>query len=100
MKQFDIYKNYGVLTAEKRAVYSVGGTNMTAKCYDKLTVEAPEGWDVWESESGELCATTPDGTNYLVREILCGDERPTFGYWTPETGDMFAVLRVVSVEEH
>lgn len=100
MKQFAIYKNYGVLGAEKRAVYTVGVPSSTAKCYDRLTVEAPAGWEIWESESGELCATTPDGTNYPVREILCGDARPTFACWTPETGDMFAVLRVVSVEEH
>ena len=100
MKQFDIYKNYGVLTAEKRAVYTVGGPSSTAKCYDKLTVEAPAGWEVWESESVELCATAPDGTDYTVREILCGDEHPSFSYWTPETGDRFSALRVVSVEEH
>lgn len=100
MKQFDIFKNYGVLAAEKRAVYTVGVPISTAKCYDRLTVEAPAGWEIWVSEYGELGATTPGGTGYLVREILCGDERPTFRYWTPETGDMFAVLRVVSVEEH
>lgn len=96
MKQFDIYKNYGVLAAEKRAVYTVGGPSSTAKCYDKLTVEAPAGWEVWESASGELGATTPDGTNYPVREILCGDARPTFAYWTPDSGDMFTSLHICS----
>lgn len=100
MTQFDIYKNYGVLGAEKRAVYSVGGTSMTATCYDKLTVETPAGWDVWESESGELCATSPDGAVYAVRDILCGDEHPAFGYWTPETGKGFSTLHICSVEEH
>lgn len=70
MKQFDIYKNYGILTAEKRAVYSVGGTSMTATCYDKLTVEAPAGWEVWESESGELCATAPDGPEWDLLEKI------------------------------
>lgn len=100
MKQFDIYKNYGVLTAEKRAVYTVGGPSSTAKCYDKLTVEAPAGWDVWESESGELCATTPDGIDYPVRKILCGNDRPTFAYWTPSSGDIFTTLHIWSVVEH
>lgn len=100
MTQFDIYKNYGVLGAEKRAVYTVGVPSSTAKCYDRLTVEAPAGWEIWESESGELCATAPCGTNYLVREILCGDDRPTFGYWMPDGGDIFTTLHICSVEEH
>lgn len=100
MKQFDIYKNYGVLTAEKRAVYTVGGPSSTAKCYDKLAVEAPAGWAFWRDEAGTLGATTPDGRDYLVRDILCGDTHPTLRYWTPETGDCFVELRVVSVEEH
>lgn len=99
MKQFHIYNNYGVLGAEKRAVYSIGGTSMTASCYDKLTVEAPAGWEIWENECGELCATTPGGTVYPVRDLLCGDEHPAFGYWTPETGKRFAVLSVVNINE-
>lgn len=100
MKQFDIYKNYGCLGADKRAVYSVGCPSATAKCYDKLTVEAPAGWEFWESESGELGATTPDGTNYPVRDILCGDERPMLRIWTPDGGDIFTPLHICSVEEH
>lgn len=40
MKKFNIYKNYGVLTAEKRAAYTVGNPHAYAKCYDRLTVEA------------------------------------------------------------
>lgn len=100
MKYFNIYKNYGVLAAEKRAVYTVGGPSSTAKCYDRLTVETPEGWDVWERESGELCATSPGGVVYAVRDILCGDESPAFSVWTPETSSRFYTLRVCSVEEH
>lgn len=105
MKIFDIYKNYGCLGADKRAVYTVITPDSTAKCYDRLTVEVPAGWDIWESTSGELCATIPDGIDFPtravpVRDILCGDERPMLRLWTPDSGDIFTTLHICSVVEH
>lgn len=99
MTEFRLFKNYGVLGAGKRAVYSVGTPIDNATCYDVLDVKAPKGCDVCESASGELCVTIA-GTDYLMREVLCGDANPYFRAWTPEGGSRLYGLRVCAVEEH
>ena len=40
--RFEIYKNYGVLGAEKRGIFTYGGQASTATCGDKFLVELPE----------------------------------------------------------
>ena len=44
-----IYCNYGALAAEKRNVYTYGNPNPTATCWDEITVETPEGWELYEN---------------------------------------------------
>ena len=38
MQTLEIYANYGVLTAEKRTVYTYGAEHPYATCSDKMTV--------------------------------------------------------------
>nr|DAG80906.1 MAG TPA: hypothetical protein [Caudoviricetes sp.] len=73
-----IYCNYGVLSAEKRNVYTYGNPDSTAACWDEITVETPEGWETYENYMGELMVTAPWGANYTINEVLEGNEKPCF----------------------
>lgn len=73
-----IYENYGVLAAEYRSVYTYGNPHPTATTWDTLTVQIPDGWDMYESISGEPIITAPWGYNYTVNELLAGDKGPEF----------------------
>lgn len=76
--KFKIYCNYGVLSAEKRNVYTYGNPDSTATCWDEITVEIPEGWEPYENYMGELMVTAPWGANYTINDVLRGNEKPCF----------------------
>lgn len=76
--QIQIFKNYGVLGAEKRNVYTFGGEHEKAVCSDKLTVEVPKGWKLFENTFGQTMITAPWGWSYGIDEILGGNEHPCF----------------------
>lgn len=77
-ESIEIYKNYGCLAHEKMIVYTYGSPEETAKCYDKITVKIPDGWETFENYMGETILTAPLGKNYTIHEVLCGDEYPCF----------------------
>lgn len=77
-KVIELYKNYGCLAAEKRAIYTYGGQAGTAVCSDVVTVELPAGWDFYENVYGAGYVTTPDGNTHAINSILSGDEYPAF----------------------
>ena len=79
-----IYCNYGTLAAEKRNVYTYGNPNPTAICWDEITAETPEGWELYENYMGELMVTTPWGTNYTINDVLSGNEKPCFSAFDRE----------------
>lgn len=76
--RFEIYCNYGVTGAEKRNVYTCGGEHYNAVCSDKLTVESPEGWEVYENIMGNLMVTAPWGWTYEINDVLSGNIHPYF----------------------
>lgn len=78
METIRIFKNYGCLTAEKRAVYTYGNPQPTATCSDIITARIPKGWEAYEGQSGEMLLTAPWGENYSVNQVLCGDKSPCF----------------------
>lgn len=78
MKTIEIYKNYGVLAAEKRNVYTFGAPHATATCSDKITVVVPEGWTIYQNQSGQTMVTAPWGWDYEINEVLHGNEKPCF----------------------
>lgn len=73
-----IYCNYGCLSAEKRNIYTYGCPDLTATCWDEMTVEIPEGWEAYENYMGMLAVTAPWGTNYTINDVLSGNEKPCF----------------------
>ena len=70
MKTIEIYKNYGVLAAEKRNVYTFGAPHATATCNDKMKVVVPEGWEIYQNQSGQTMVTAPWGWDYDINEVL------------------------------
>ena len=78
METIEIYANYGVLTAEKRTVYTFGVEHPHAVCSDRMTVAVPEGWELFQNLVGQTMISAPWGWNYDINEVLCGNERPCF----------------------
>lgn len=78
MDTIKIYCNYGVLAAEKRKVYTYSGPSETATCWDEMTVEIPKGWKLGENNIGQTIVTAPWGWDYLIDEVLGGDDIPCF----------------------
>lgn len=78
MKTIEIYRNYGVLGAEKRNVYTYGAPHFRGTCSDEITVIVPEGWELYETISGGTGVTSPWGWDYEINEVLQGDEYPYF----------------------
>lgn len=73
-----IYENYGVLSAEYRSVYTHGNPQPTATAWDTLTVQVPDGWEMYDNVYGEPIITAPWGYSYTVNELLAGDKEPEF----------------------
>lgn len=78
MRTIEIYKNYGVLGSEKISVYSFGGEHPHATCSDKMTVAVPDGWEIFQSQAGQIMVTAPWGWDYEINEVLQGDKKPCF----------------------
>ncbi len=77
-----IYENYGMLAAEKRCIYTTVETDATVS--EPLDVIIPEKFAPAKNAAGEIVVTL-DGCNYLLRDVLCGDEQPCImlpGYTT------------------
>lgn len=79
-EKFTIYRNYGVLSKEKRNVYTFGGETGTAICSDKMIVRLPENdsFGIYETVSGSLAVESAWGWNYDINDILQGNEDPCF----------------------
>lgn len=77
MNTFTAFKNYGVLAAEKKIVWTAGSEHFRATCSDKVTVKIPEGWELFETSTG-LMVEAPWGWIYELNEIMAGNENPLF----------------------
>lgn len=78
--RFEIYRNYGVLGAEKRSIYTYGGEHFRAFCSDKLIVKLPENksFKIHETVTGEFTVESSWGWQYAISEVLKGNEKPCF----------------------
>lgn len=78
MNDFTIYRNYGVLGAEKRNVYTYGAPHIRGVCNDELKVKLPDdcGWKLFENNFGEILIESPWGWTYNLNEVLQGNENP------------------------
>lgn len=79
MKTFKGYINYGCLSAEKRAIFTAGNPQPTAKSSEPVEYTVPDGWTLEEAASGEMVVTAPWGWTYELNEVLQGNEYAYFG---------------------
>ncbi len=70
MQEIKIYKNYGVLGAEKRNVYTYGGEHAHATCSDEMTVLVPNEWELYKNQMGNIMAESPWGWCYEINDVL------------------------------
>lgn len=89
-----IYANYGLLGAEKRAVYSIAH----GKIYDELVVDIPDDLYTGIGRDGDVLINA-EGIIYLLREVLCGNDTPHICYFNGEH-DVLRKLPVLSRTEH
>lgn len=77
--RFEIYKNYGVLGAEKKHVYTFKNPHPLGNYAEKITVELPanEYFALADSSTG-LYVKSAWGWNYDVDEVLQGNVKPCF----------------------
>lgn len=75
-KTFTGYINYGCLAAEKRMVYTAGNPASTATVSEAVEYTVPDGWELGESQAGDMILTAPWGWDYSPNEVLGGDAHP------------------------
>lgn len=77
---FPIYRNYGVLGAEKRNVYTYAGSHPQGVCSDEMEVRLPENncFQLYKTISGGLVVESAWGWNYDIDDVLEGDKKPCF----------------------
>lgn len=78
--KFKIYKNHGVLSAEKKWVYTFKAPHPHGDIAERLNVELPvnEYFTLVEDRNGRLYVYSAWGWNYDVDEILQGNVEPCF----------------------
>lgn len=89
-----IYANYGLLGAEKRTVYSCG----RGEIYDELVVDIPDDLYAGCTSCGEPLINA-EGTIYLLREVLCGNDTPYISCFDGER-NVLRELPILSRTEH
>lgn len=79
-KKFKIFRNYGVLAAEKRNVYTYGGANPLSDYAEEITVKLPDNefFELEENGDGNLFVKSAWGWEYEVNELLHGNKKPCF----------------------
>lgn len=75
MKKINGYANYGCLAAEKIAVYTISNPNATATVSEKISIEIPDDWEVWENDAGDTMLTSPWGWEYKADEVIGRTEK-------------------------
>lgn len=77
-KTFNGYINYGCLAAEKRPLFTAGNPHATATTSVPVEYAIPDGWELFETESGDVRVEAPWGWNYNPNDLLDGKENPYF----------------------
>lgn len=78
MRTITIYKNYGVLAAEKRYVYTYGAPHPNAVCSDRMEAEIPSEWEIYKNQAGQTMVKAPWGWSYEMSQVLQGNKTPCF----------------------
>lgn len=72
MKTVKGYANYGVIGNEKRTVFTVDRP-AEATLSEEIELYIPEEFKLAENAAGNTLIDTPDGTTYMLSEILGSD---------------------------
>lgn len=87
---FKGFINYGVLSAEKRQVWTASAPHEHATVSEEVEITIPAGWELAKSTHEQPLIIAPWGTIYLPNEILGGNKNPHFtGY--DESGNGFRI---------
>lgn len=71
MFETTIYANYGVLAHDKETVFTATAPHAHADFAEKITVIIPDQYEPYETQSGEVALSVPNGFNpYLLSEVL------------------------------
>lgn len=70
MQELKVYKNYGVVSAEKRNIYTYGAEHPYAICSDEITVLVPDDWKLYENYMGKIMVESPWGRCYEINDVL------------------------------
>lgn len=78
--RFEIYKNYGVLGAEKKHVHTFKNPHPHGDFVERLSVELPtnEYFTLVEDKNGCLYVDSAWGWSYDVDDVLQGNTKPCF----------------------
>ena len=98
--RFEIYKNYGVLGAEKKCVYTFKVPHPYGDHAEKINVNLPENeyFTLTENENG-LYVESAWGWNYDVDEVLQGNVEPCFYALDTGMAGHRVFLNVIEEEE-
>lgn len=91
----EIYRSYGVLSAENRPVYTADCAHGYASAWDKIRVALPEGFQAAENEFGEMLIETPWGATHLLKEILRTEDKVD----DVEPGEDYPELVLIDADE-
>lgn len=85
MNKFKAYRNYGVLGAEKRVIYTAIQSHPRAVTSEEISVTIPKkcGWELYEAVYGNMCVKAPWGWSYDLSEVICGKDYPYFEAMDP-----------------
>lgn len=80
MKTIIGYVNYGVMAHEKQTLFTM------EPCEDgvseKIELYIPDEFELTENQTRSILVNTPDGTCYMLHEILSSkDDNPIFRWW-------------------
>lgn len=92
-----IYANYGVLSSERKIVYTY--SSKASEIFDEIYIEIPAGFKVYDQSDGiGIILSADEGYDYTVDELLknVGDA-PVFCYVGKDGGYRAIKCRVVEI---
>lgn len=76
MKTFKAFRNYGVMGAENRIIWTAGVP--LSEINEETKLEVPDGWELYRNQMEQLMVSSPWGWNYEINDVLHGNEAPCF----------------------
>ena len=94
MQTKNIYASYGVLSHEKRPVYTAD--TPASEIHEIVSVTLPDGWAWAENAAGASLITSPDGETWLANDILSNYGDQPCLRWYDGSGEHRKMLNIVA----